>query len=375
MTKKIGYSHSALEMFDSCPWAYKKVRLDRIPRAASDPLIIGSTVHDIVAQYLQRLVNTRQQTDWEWAKARIFNDVPADVAEIWEKFWNRFIMPPYESGGIEMKLAFTRAWEPCEYFADDAYFRSVVDWTYRQDGLVVIQDWKTNQMIPPSIGKNLQLRIYGWGVRRAIFPDAQEILLRLHFLRYSFEQEILLEPEDLDTIPQELEIKIAKIEAEKHFDPTPGSYCGWCGVIQHCPVMESALVPATILYPVSQADALKAATLLLAMQKMSEAIKEHLETYVRESGAVQVGDLTYGPIPRVDYEIDPKAITEKLLNIGFEREEVWKVLSIGKTSLDQGLKAMGLTGKRSKERRDLMAEILDQSPKKETERIGWKKHG
>lgn len=365
MAKKPGYSFSALELFGSCPLAYKLVRLDRIPRGESEPLKIGSDCHKYVGDYLSRLVNTGQTTDWEWAGALLTHSDHPDVVEIFQRFIENFVLPPgIESPGIEKKLAFTRAWQPTEFFAPDAYFRAVVDFTFRQGGLVVVQDWKTNRAVM-EIEKNLQTRIYGWAVRRTLFPDAQEILLRLHFLRYGAEREILLLPEDLDTVPHELEAKIAVIEAEKHFNPTPGSFCGWCGVTAHCPIMAQALVPANVLYPVNHEDAVKAATLLLAIGTMDKMIKDHLKKYVQEYGPVRVGDQIYGPSLSTTYDLDPRGVTEHLLGEGLEVEQVWNLLNLTKTSLERGLKKL--------KRKDLLDTILAAAPSKDVEKIGFSK--
>lgn len=75
------------------------------------------------------------------------------------------------------------------------------------------------------------------------------------------------------------------------FEPTPGSFCGWCGVMAHCPVMAQAIVPVNILYPTTREDAIKAATLLLALQTMDAELKNNLKRYVKESGPVPVGDV------------------------------------------------------------------------------------
>jgi len=360
------YSFSALELFKNCPWAYKLVRLDKIPRGTSDALITGSTVHEVVASYLEHLIYNSLATDWEWAGKQGFLDVPADVPEIWERFYNNFILPPcMEAPEVEKKLAFTRAWEPTDFFAPDAYFRLVVDWVFRQDTLAVIVDWKTNRVIPETVEKNLQLRIYGWGVRQALYPDAQEILLRLHFLRYSAEREILLLPEDLGTVPQELEAKIAEIEAEKHFDPKPGSFCGWCGVTGHCPVMAKALVPLEVLAPATREQAEKAATLLLTLQNLEKELGARLKEWVRDQGAIQVGDLVYGSSIATSYDLDPRAVVQFLLEAGMEREAVWPLLNLTKTGLERGLKKL--------RRQDLLGQVLANATPKTTERIDFRK--
>jgi hypothetical protein len=363
MAKKPSYSFSKLEMDEKCPWAYQKVYIERIPRAETEPLLIGKTLHDLAAKYLDRLIGAQLQTDWEFAEGLTPKEAPFDVFEIWPRFFNSFILPdPMENPGVELKLAFDRNWKPTEYFGDDAFFRMVVDLTYRQGGLVVVQDWKSNRAIPEALEKNLQLRIYGWGIRQDRYPDAQEILLRLHFLRYGAEREVLLLPDDLATVPDDLEERIGKIESRKNFEPTPGSFCGWCGVTAHCPVMAQALVPANIMYPVSREDATKAATLLLAIKTMEAEIKDHLKKFVKKVGPVQVGDIVYGPKPSTKYEFDPKEVTEYLINdCGLSNEDAWSLLKLGKTHLESSLKKL--------RRKDLIDPVLALAQTMPTESI------
>ena len=363
--KPAAYSFSRLDLFGRCPFAFQKIYLEKIPRAESEPLKIGSMVHKLAAKYLDRLIAAGLQTDWEFAEQLTPVGAPADVLEIWPRFYNNFVLPPMEAPGVEKRLAFTKTWQPTEFFAPDAYFRAVVDLAYRQGDLVVVQDWKSNRVVPETVEKDLQLRIYGWGVRQALFPDAQEILLRLHFLRYSAEREILLLPEDLDGVPAELEAMIAVIEAEKHFDPKPGSFCGWCGITAHCPVMAQALVPAQIMYPVTQADAVKAATLLLMISEMDKALKENLKRYVQEFGPVVVGDVSYGPSISTTYDLAPQAVVQFLLEAGLERETVWPLLNLTKTGLERGLKKL--------KRQDLLGDILAGASSKQTEKVGFSK--
>lgn len=363
--KKPSYSFSRLERFEACPWAYKKTFLDKVPRVENEALITGRTLHDTIADYLKRLIARNLQTDWEWARAQDFLDVPDDVPEVWERFYNSFVLPPMEAPGVELQLAFDRNWKPTKYFGDEAYFRLVVDLTYLQSGLAVVQDWKSNRQVPETVAKNLQLCIYGWGVRQALYPDAQEVLLRLHFLRYGAEREILLAPGDLDTVPQELETKIAQIEAEKAFTPRPGSFCGMCGVTAHCPVMAQALVPVEVMAPATREQAEKAAALLLAMEAMDKALKERLKEWVRVNGPIYVGDMVYGPSLSTSYDFGPQEVVGRLLDGGLDKEQVWPLLGITKTALERGLKKL--------KRKDLLEQILAAGPTKVTEKIGFTK--
>jgi len=360
------YSFSRLDLYERCPWAYKTVYLDRIPRAKNEARETGQLLHGLVADYLNRLIATGQPTDWDWARGALPNEAMADVIEMWNRFYETFAMPQgLESPGVENRLAFNASWQPCEFFSDEAYFRMVIDFHFRQDSLGVIVDWKTNREVPQTVAKDLQLRTYGWGLKQALYPEIQEVLLRLHFLRYGKEQEVMLESQDLAEVPDELEARIKTIEADKNYDPTPGSFCGLCGVTPHCPVMSQALAPAEVLAPTTREQAEKAASLLLTLQKMEKELTSRLKEWVREHGPVQVGDLIYGPAETVSYDLDPNMVVEFLLNEGLEREAIWPLLGITKTGLERGLKKL--------QRKDLIPQVLALAPSKPTEKIGFSK--
>jgi hypothetical protein len=354
-------------MYNGCPFAYKLVNIDRVPRAASEALLIGRQSHDLAADYLNRLISQDLRTDWEWAEAVFLPEGPADVADIWERFYANFILPGVMvSPGVELKLAFNRQWQPTGYFDPDVYFRMVIDFCYQQDYLAVVQDWKTNWMIPETVSKNLQLRIYGWGAM-SLYPQVEEILLRLHFLRYGLNKEIMLYPQDLIGVPELIEDKINQIEKDKRFEPTPGSFCGMCGVTAHCPVMANALVPVNILYPSTREEAEKTATLLLAIRTMNKELTANLKAYTEELGPVRVGDMIYGPKETENYELDPKTITEQIIAvIGEEnKENAWGVLSVTKTNLEKGLRKLG--------QKELLKGILAMAPTKPSYEVKFQK--
>jgi hypothetical protein len=86
------------------------------------------------------------------------------------------------------------------------------------------------------------------------------VLLRLHFLRYGKEREVLTSFQDLAKVPNQLQGRIEVIETDQTFTPNPGSFCGWCGVTAHCPVIAQALVPLEVIAPATQEQAEEAAS-------------------------------------------------------------------------------------------------------------------
>ena len=361
---KNSYSFSRLELYDHCPWAYKKIVLDKLPRMPSEAMLTGKILHSLIAEYLTHLISHNLQTDWEWAEGIDHTGTPSDVSEIWQRFYNSFVLPPgLAHSGVEQKLAFDRNWRPCEFFSAKAYFRMVVDWFFQQGDLIVIIDWKSGRKMPVNIKHDLQLKIYGWGLKRAVLSDTQEILLRQHFLRYGREQEVLLKAQDLDEVPHILKNKIRWIEGDQDFEPTPGSFCGLCGITAHCPVMANALISPEIMAPSTREQAESAASLLLAMQKLEKELSSRLKEWVKVNGPLPVGNLVYGETPYHIYDFNAQAIATRLLEAGLSREEVWGILSISKNKLERFLKKV--------RRQDLLAEILARSLSKIGGRVGF----
>jgi hypothetical protein len=219
--------------------------------------------------------------------------------------------------------------------------------------------------MPQTVAKDLQLRTYGWGLKQALYPEIQEVLLRLHFLRYGKEREVMMESQDLAEVPDELGARIKIIEADKNYDPTPGSFCGLCGVTPHCPVMSQALAPIEVLAPTTREQAEKTASLLLTLQKMEKELAARLKEWVKENGAIQVGDMVFGPTPVVSYDFDARQIVQTLLDAGLDREEIWPLLSITKTNLEKGLRKL--------RRGDLLELVLSSTTGKISERIDFRK--
>jgi hypothetical protein len=362
------YSFSRLDLYDRCPWAFKTVYRDKIPRAQSEALQTGTVMHQLVADYLGRLIASAQLTDWEWARAAIPKEPVAQVSEMvemWERFYQTFTLPPVmDAPGVENKLAFDSDWQPCAFFSEEAYFRMVIDFHFRQEALGVIVDWKTNRAVPETVQKDLQLRTYGWGLKQALYPEIEEVLLRLHFLRYGKEREVLLSSQDLAAVPDELQARIEVIEADQNFTPTPGSFCGWCGVTAHCPVIAKALVPVEVMAPVTREQAGKAASLLLTLQNLEKELAARLKDWVRETGPIQVGDMVYGPSQVVSYDLDPQTITMILLESGLTRDEIWPFLSLNKTNLERGLRKL--------RRKDLYELAISTGSQKITERVDFR---
>jgi hypothetical protein len=329
------YSISRIDLYSRCPWAYKATCLEKFPREENKARDSGLELHKKVQSYLIRLIRLSLQSDWTWAQAQ--HSSSEDVARVWERFYSGFSLPRVlQQPGVERKLAFTRNWEPCGYSAPEAFFRMVLDFHFRQYDLAVIMDWKSGWKIVETMEDDLQLLTYGWGLWRAVYPDAREFLLKLHFLRNGKTPEIKLTPEQLKNVPQWLEEKIAEIEGDRKFEPRPGSFCGMCGVATHCPYVAQSLVSEELIAPGTPEKVQKAAEQLLALRVMEKIITDRLKNWAAINGTISVGDQVYGP-SYID-SLDSKQVIQALLDDGYDREEIWPLLSVSKTGLKSVLK-------------------------------------
>ncbi|MFZ2089610.1 MAG: hypothetical protein WAU47_13645 [Desulfobaccales bacterium] len=129
--------------------------------------------------------------------------------------------------------------------------------------------------------------------------------------------------------------------------------------------MSQALAPVEVLAPATREQAEKAASLLLTLRQMEKELAARLKEWVKQIGPVTMGDLVYGPNLLVSYELDAKAVVQFLLEKGVEREAVWSLPTLSKTSVERGLK---------KVRPGLLESILSTAGKKVAERIDFRKH-
>jgi|GEM_PF-3269660 len=74
--EKPKYYISRLNLYEQCPHANRVVYLEGVPRSPDETLDRGGQLHELVAQYLERLIADRRPTDWEWARLAVQGTPP-----------------------------------------------------------------------------------------------------------------------------------------------------------------------------------------------------------------------------------------------------------------------------------------------------------
>lgn len=127
MTKPKPWSHSALEAFKNCPRQYHAVRVIKSVVETEGPQATwGKEVH-------------------KHFEDRLANGVVLPAAlEMHEEFLARLEALPGQQF-VEQQIALNTNGQPCEYFADDVWFRGVIDYLKIDGDHARVIDYKTGK--------------------------------------------------------------------------------------------------------------------------------------------------------------------------------------------------------------------------------------
>lgn len=121
------WSHSRLEDFKNCPRAfYEKQVAKSVVETKGEATIWGERVHKHFEEYLIDGIA-----------------LPPEL-ECHEGFLQRLMALP-GSLGVEERIALNRAGQPCEFFADDVWFRGVIDVKIVNEKHALLVDHKTGK--------------------------------------------------------------------------------------------------------------------------------------------------------------------------------------------------------------------------------------
>ena len=150
---------------------------------------------------------------------------------------------------VELKLIFDNKWNAMSnFFAEDGYFRAVMDVVEYQDKCVTITDYKTSRvmMTADQLRNDNQLKSYA----RCMFKYLPEgsfnkLVIRHHYIRYN--KIVVVEFDNPEQVAKEADIWISEtvkqIETElldpaNSFKPNRNKFCGSCYLAEsnECPL-------------------------------------------------------------------------------------------------------------------------------------------
>jgi putative RecB family exonuclease len=247
------YSHSRLSTFEQCPYKFKLKYIDKVETEIAENIeaYLGSRVHET----LEKLYK-----DLQYQKMNTLEELLLFYKDIWEKNWSDSIVINKTEYGAEnyFKMGekyitdYYKRYHPFNQGSTIAIEnRIVIDLdekgTYKlqgfidrlteiNDGYYEIHDYKTNSRLPlPEYIKNdRQLALYAIGVKEC-YPDAKDIRLIWHFLKFDKEIDSTRTNEELQLLKKETVQLIQTIEKTNVFETHASILCQWCEFQQICP--------------------------------------------------------------------------------------------------------------------------------------------
>jgi hypothetical protein len=334
----------------------------RQPMAAVE-LERGSGVHEILeqlgrAKYEGREVSPAELLAMTEARAALLVPEAADdLRAIVKRAVERDLMPDFPSDaqdvGFERAFAVSAEGREVPRDSEGALFQSIFDVVYRENGgtLAVVDDYKTSRKIE---NPGEQMRLYAWAAF-AIWPDVEEVLVRLRFVRYGVVKERLYVRGDLDGVAAELQAlqdEIYRRQGEGDWTPRISDRCRTCGYRATCPAMR---VPRASMPEAKDPRAL--ADRLVQLKVAQEQTEAALRAWAEAYGPVDLGDEVYGPVAREKESVEDAAAAAAILREqGVTPEKLWSEVSLPKAALNK-LVTAAIADVPKKERKDARARV------------------
>lgn len=213
--KPFAWSYSALTTYELCPKKYFHLYVQKdVKDSDSSFSADGKIIHDAM-------------------KKRVIDKValPLNLRH-YEKVAKRFADAPGEKHG-EMRLAVTREFEPCDYFAPKVWLRVVIDLAIVQDRTAIVVDWKTGKVKDDPTQMALNAAVLArW------MPEIHLFKTLFVWLQSSNLTPKDYKPQEFVPVWNNLLPRVGKIEEARKtttFPAKPNGLCrGWCPV-KECP--------------------------------------------------------------------------------------------------------------------------------------------
>ena len=214
----ITHSFSALKMYENCPRRYMHQRINKeVQDEGSDASKYGERIHEALEL---RLRDQSPLTD-ETKKYEPLCAAIEQESEDGELF-------------VEQKMTLNKNLTPTEWFAPDAWFRSVLDvlMIHENQKKAFVLDWKTGKRRPDFT----QMEIFALQVFKH-YPEVDSVTSALVWLRdYKMDTQVY-KREQSNEMWAKIMARINRIyESLEHdtWPPKPSGLCPWCPAKHIC---------------------------------------------------------------------------------------------------------------------------------------------
>lgn len=247
------YSHSRLSTFEQCPYKFKLRYIDKIEPVIKDTIesFLGRIVHktleklytDLRINYINSLDELQQFLKLLWyeqysddivivKKHYTVQDYLSLAQQYISTYYHRYA--PFDQTktlGIESHITF--ALDDEKKYKIQGFIDRL---SFKDTGELFIHDYKTSSKLPSQnqLDKDRQLALYALGVKK-LYPDAENIHLIWHFLKYNKEFQSQRSEKQLKKLASQVTSLIDTIENTTLYSRKPSPLCRWCEYKPICP--------------------------------------------------------------------------------------------------------------------------------------------
>jgi RecB family exonuclease len=313
------YSHSRLDLFESCRLRYRLKYVDRVKRDLEGvESFVGSRVHEALESLYRDVMMGRvpgldsvidgydRSWDEEWSDEVVLSDPRWTAAgqrtagvDCLRRYYARHV--PFRADrtlGVEIRVGLD--------LPNGARLEGYADRVARDpDGWLVVHDYKTSSNLPTQadVDRDRQLALYQAGVE-GMWPGAPGVRLVWHYLRFDERLVSTRSREQMEAVLGETARVVDEVEAETLWSPTVSRLCTWCPYWDLCPEKkhewallqkgreEPSLLPSPAPAAEAAARALEDAVAALRRGRDAEDdledARERLRQYGLSTGAASV---------------------------------------------------------------------------------------
>ena len=345
-------SASKLDCKRSCPAMYDCKYRQKLPDQVGPPALIGRAFHKFAEVYVQHLVDTHRQSDWEEV-SRIFESLRTDPAfaelppeqvpatrEMCVQWAQKTIIDPEAVAAVEMQIpdGFRRRMDAGEWggfqanLGDDIVYVGIMDRVEVSGNTLTIIDYKTGWKAPSEteLRKDPQVRYYPWAVSQEFPGDWERFVVRMEYVAQGIIREVEIDPVDLPDIERDLLAECNALD-EGPFPATPGAACSYCSYTAQCPGY--AAIPDVVKPPATAKEAETIVSSLVLLKRRVKEWEDLLKGWCNIHGAVNNHGIEWGFWAQGGPKVKDARALALLL-----KEEAWKCLSVDNTALKRLLK-------------------------------------
>ena len=214
------WSLSRLEQAETCPYRIFLKVVMRIEEPSNEYLERGIKVHKTIEKFIKG-----ESDSLEGVKCH--------------NNYYKLLHKLYKQGKVlvEENWGFTKDWAPTDWFSDDVFHRSKLDYVLNiGDGRIEVGDHKTGR--PHEVRNMSQAALYAIDAF-VHYPDATEIIVKFLYVDSGKTKEIKYKHNQAEIYRKNFEARGNRLVNMTEFPPRPGWACKRCNFKNHCQYSEA----------------------------------------------------------------------------------------------------------------------------------------